>query len=96
MPRSGRGAGGRGGGSSGDFTRELTAMMDSCPTAEALNDRVLQPFIAALEDVCGARGYVMNVYGETANLVFTGDEIKAGEIYAIVEEYLNLVDEEAP
>ena len=72
-----------------DLTRELIERMDACPDADALNARVLVPFMTALEDVCGARGYVINVYGETANLVFTGDPGDADQIYRLVEAYLD-------
>ena len=43
----------------------------------------------ALEKVCGARGYVMNIYGETANMVFSGNPQDAETIYQIVEAYLD-------
>ncbi|MCF3630021.1 hypothetical protein RJ527_02090 [Thalassospiraceae bacterium LMO-SO8] len=72
-----------------DLRRLLLDRMEACPTAEALNDRVILPFIQALEDVCGARGYVLNIYGEQANLTFTGDEDVAEEIYALIENYLD-------
>ena len=47
------------------------------------------PFITAMENVCKARGYVLNVYGETANVVFSGDEEHAEAIYQIVDAYLD-------
>jgi len=75
-----------------DLTRDLIKRMDDCPNAEALNARVLMPFMAALEDVCAARGYVLNVYGEAANLVFTGDADDAEQIYQLVEGYLDAKD----
>ena len=68
-----------------DLRKLLLERMEACQTAEALNDRVILPFIQALEDVCGARGYVLNIYGEQANLTFTGDE----EIYDLIESYLD-------
>lgn len=71
------------------FMRDLIQRMDACPTAESLNDRVLMPFMLALEKVLGARGYSMNIYGETANLVFTGSSEDAEAIYQIVEAYLD-------
>lgn len=71
------------------FMRDLIARMDGCPTAESLNDEVIMPFVLALEKVLGARGYVMNIYGETANLVFTGSGEDAEAIYQIVEAYLD-------
>jgi len=69
--------------------RDLAKRMEACPDAESLNDRVIMPFVAALESVCGARGYVLNIYGETSNIVFTGDEQQAEEIYTLVENYLD-------
>ncbi|PIW28281.1 MAG: hypothetical protein COW30_07870 [Rhodospirillales bacterium CG15_BIG_FIL_POST_REV_8_21_14_020_66_15] len=72
-----------------DLRRLMLERMEACPTAEALNDRVIMPFVQALEDVCAARGYVLNIYGEQANLVFTGDEDAAEEIYAMIESYLD-------
>lgn len=78
-----------------ELRRLLLERMESCQTAEALNDRVILPFVQALEDVCGARGYVMNIYGEQSNLVFTGDEDASEEIYAMVESYLDSRAEEA-
>lgn len=84
----GRGRSGRPGGKD-DPQGELIRRMEACDTAEALNDRVIMPFVTALETVCEARGYVMNIYGEKANLVFTGDADAAEEIYALVEDYLD-------
>ncbi len=69
--------------------RELISRMDDCDTAEKLNDNVLMPFVLALEKVCGARGYVMNIYGETANIVFSGNAEDAEAIYQIVEAYMD-------
>ncbi len=71
------------------FMRELIARMDGCDTAERLNDEVLMPFALALEKVCGARGYVMNIYGETSNIVFSGNSDDAEAIYQIVEAYMD-------
>jgi len=68
--------------------RLLHARMEAADTAEALNDAVLIPFAAALEDVCEARGYRLNVRGERLNLVFSGDEADAEAIYRLVEDYL--------
>jgi len=72
-----------------DLRRLLLERMEACQTAEALNNQVILPFVQALEDVCGARGYVLNIYGEQANLTFTGDEDAAEEIYALIENYLD-------
>ncbi len=71
------------------FMQDLIKRMDACDTAERLNDEVLMPFVLALEKVCGARGYVMNIYGETANMVFSGNPQDAETIYQIVEAYLD-------
>jgi len=71
------------------FMKDLIQRMDKCDTAESLNDEVLMPFVVALEKVCGARGYVMNIYGETANMVFSGNPQDAETIYQIVEAYLD-------
>ena len=70
----------------------LSTQMEACPDAESLNDRVLIPFVAALEKVCGARGYVLNIFGETSNLIFTGNEAYSHEIYKLVEKYLDQMD----
>lgn len=78
-----------------DLRRELAERMESCQTAEALNDRVIMPFVQALEDVCAARGYVLNIYGEQSNLVFTGDEDASEDIYSMVEEYLDARQEDS-
>ncbi|HAD86297.1 MAG TPA: hypothetical protein DCG48_02950 [Rhodospirillaceae bacterium] len=72
-----------------DLRRLIQERMESCQTAEALNDRVILPFVQALEAVCGARGYVLNIYGEQSNLVFTGDEDASEEIYALIESFLD-------
>lgn len=69
--------------------RELAKRMEACPDAESLHGQVIVPFMAALETVCGARGYLLNIYGDTSNLVFTGDEADAETIYALVENYLD-------
>ena len=47
------------------------------------------PFALALEKVCGARGYVMNIYGETSNIVFSGNAEDTEAIYQIVEAYMD-------
>ncbi|MBO6946508.1 MAG: hypothetical protein JJ855_00905 [Rhodospirillales bacterium] len=71
------------------FMRDLIRRMDGCDTAEKLNDEVLMPFALALEKVCGARGYVMNIYGETSNIVFSGNTEDTEAIYQIVEAYMD-------
>lgn len=62
-------------------------------TAESLNDRVIAPFVSALETVCSERGYILNIYGERSNLVFTSPE-DAEAIYALVEQYLDAKEED--
>jgi len=86
MPKSKKS---KGGSEADAFMQDLIQRMDKCDTAEKLNDDVLMPFVLALEKVCGARGYVMNIYGETANLVFSGNPQDAETIYQIVEAYLD-------
>ena len=67
---------------------DIIARMDACPDAEKLNDQIISPFIAALESVCRARGYVLNIYGASANLVVsTDDDVEA--IYHLIEDYLD-------
>jgi len=62
--------------------------MDACSDAESLNDQIISPFIAALESVCRARGYVLNIYGSRANLVVsTGEDVES--IYHLIEDYLD-------
>ena len=73
--------------------RLLAERMEACPDAESLNAQVIMPFVAALENVCGARGYVLNIYGETSNIVFTGDEADAEAVYKLVEGYLDQAGE---
>ncbi len=83
----------RSGGAPTDPVAALIKRMDACPTAESLNNEVLMPFITAMENVCSARGYVLNVYGETANVIFSGDEEHAEAIYQIVEAYMDDQDD---
>ncbi len=68
--------------------RDLFRRMDAEKTAQSLNDNVIIPFAAALEEVCEARGYVLNIFGEKSNIVFSGEPADAEAIYALVEEYL--------
>ena len=70
------------------FMRQLAERMEACPDAESLNDQVLIPFAAALENVCGARGYVLNIYGETSNIVFSGDPDDAEALYCLIDDCL--------
>ena len=60
---------------------------------ESLNNEVLIPFATALERICGKRGYVLNIYGETSNIIFTGDPDDSEEIYMMIENYLASRDE---
>ena len=68
--------------------RSLSRLMERCKTVDALNDNVIVPFIVALEAVCGARGYVLNIYGEKSNIVLT-NEADAIALYELIEEYLD-------
>ena len=77
-------------GTSPDALMKLLAeRMEACPNAESLNDCVITPFIAALESVCEARSYTLNIFGETSNLIFTGDDDDSHAIYTMVETYLD-------
>ncbi len=71
-----------------DLMRCLFSRMELEKTAEGLNDNIIIPFTAALEEVCMARGYVLNIFGEKSNVVFTGKEEYAEEIFKLIEEYL--------
>jgi len=71
-----------------ELMRYLAEEMERHSTAESLNDKVLIPFMAALEKIADARGYVLNIYGEKSNLVFTSDE-HAEQIYYLIEHYLD-------
>ena len=88
MGRKKREKGGDGAGNADVFMRQLAERMEACPDAESLNDQVLIPFAAALENVCGARGYVLNIYGETSNIVFSGDPDDAEALYCLIDDYL--------
>jgi len=68
--------------------RTMIARMEDCPTAETLNENVIMPFALALEKVCAARGYLMNIYGESSNIVASSQE-DAETIYHLIEEYLD-------
>ena len=91
--KKGQGAGGRSGGQENPdapeaLMRDLLKRMEAEKTAEALNDNVIIPFAAALEEICRARGYVLNIFGEASNIVFSGDGKDAEAIYRLVEDYL--------
>lgn len=74
--------------SSDDMMAAVIARMEDCPNAESLNDEVIMPFVLALEKVCEARGYLMNIYGERSNIAVTTPD-DAETIYHLVEEYLD-------
>ena len=88
MGRKKREKGADGAGNADVLMRQLAERMEACPDAETLNDQVLIPFAAALENVCGARGYVLNIYGETSNIVFSGDPDDAEALYCLIDDYL--------
>ena len=88
MGRKKREKGADGAGNADVFMRQLAERMEACSDAESLNDQVLVPFAAALENVCGARGYVLNIYGETSNIVFSGDPDDAEALYCLIDDYL--------
>tara|TARA_R110001606_G_scaffold251461_1_gene399453 strand:- start:92 stop:406 length:315 start_codon:yes stop_codon:yes gene_type:complete len=69
-----------------NFGDEMLERMAQYDNAESLNDNIITPFAAALEKVCSDRGYVLNVYGESSNLVVSNDE-DAEAIFQLVEEY---------
>ncbi len=71
-----------------DLMRFLAEEMEHHQSADALNDNILIPFMAALEKIAEARGYVLNIYGEKSNLVFTSEE-HAEQIYYLIEKYLD-------
>ena len=75
------------------LVRSLSKLMEKCESADALNDNVIVPFIVALESVCSARGYVLNIYGEKSNVVLT-NEADAPALYEVIEEYLDSVGED--
>ena len=66
--------------------------MQSENNAESLNANVITPFAAALEEICQARGYHLNIHGEKSNIVFSGDEADPEAIYRLVEDNLAAKD----
>jgi len=72
---------------------QFLAQMAEHETAEDLNDKLIAPFIAALETVCAERGYLLNIYGESSNLVFSSEE-DAEAIYGLVEQYFDEKDQD--
>ena len=75
----------------GEFTNEVVARMARHATAEALNEHVIMPFAVALEAVCQERGYILNIYGESSNLVVSSEE-DAQAIFEIIEKYFAAKD----
>ena len=65
----------------------LFRRMEIEKSAESLNDNVITPFTKALEEVCTARSYILNIFGEKSNIVVTGSEKDAEAIYKLVEDY---------
>jgi hypothetical protein len=80
-----------GGGGPEALRRELQTLMEQQATAEALNNQVITPFIAALESVCGPRGYLLNIFGDSSNLVISTED-HAEAIYDLVEKYIDGTD----
>ena len=76
-----------------ELMRILFDRMRSENNAETLNANVIIPFAAALEEICQARGYQLNIHGEKSNIVFSGDEAAAEAIYRLVEDYLAAKEE---
>lgn len=74
--------------SSDEVLAAIISRMEECPNAEALNDEVIMPLILALEKVCEARGYLMNIYGDRSNITVTTPD-DAETIYHLIEEYLD-------
>ncbi len=70
----------------GEFANEMVARMARHATAEALNEHVIMPFAVALEAVCQERGYILNIYGESSNLVVSSEE-DARAIFELIENY---------
>ncbi|MEQ8665737.1 MAG: hypothetical protein RIC16_08420 [Rhodospirillales bacterium] len=75
-----------------EFLRDMIGRMEACPDAESLNDNVILPFALALEKVAGARGYLLNIYGEASNIAVTSED-DAETIYHLIEEYLDQRDD---
>lgn len=73
------------------FLDDLNGRMENCPTAEQLNTEVITPFIQALVNVCDARGYVLNIYGEHCNLAITPED-HAEDLFQLIESYLDESD----
>lgn len=67
---------------------QLQKLMASCENGELLNSEIITPFMTALVDICNARGYVFNIYGDHCNLIVTpGDH--AEPIFNLLEAYLD-------
>ena len=82
------------GGGAEALMRLLHERMENEDSAEKLNDNVIIPFVAALEEICAARGYVLNIHGDKSNIVFSDDEADAEAIYGLVEDYLSAREED--
>jgi hypothetical protein len=76
-----------------EFADQLLARMARYPDAESLNDNVITPFSTALEKVCRERGYVLNIYGDSSNLVISSEE-DAEAIFQLIEEYFEAKEAE--
>ena len=77
------------GGAAEALMRLLHERMENEDSAEKLNDNVIIPFVAALEEICATRGYVLNIHGDKSNIVFSGEEADAEAIYRLVDDYLS-------
>ena len=71
---------------------KIIAQMDAYHSAESINENVIMPFILALENVCEARGYLMNIFGNRSNLTISSPE-EAETIYHLIEEYLDSISD---
>lgn len=68
--------------------KEILKQMNKCSNVEDLNNLVITPFTKALVDICGSRGYVVNIYGNNCNLVIS-PENHSEDIYKIIDSYLD-------
>jgi len=68
--------------------KEIFKQMSKCSNAEDLNNLIITPFTKALVDICGSRGYVINIYGNNCNLVVS-PENHSEDIYKIIDSYLD-------
>ncbi|MDG2242395.1 MAG: hypothetical protein P8L66_02765 [Rhodospirillaceae bacterium] len=70
---------------------DLQKQMEACPNAETLNSQVITPFIQSLVNVCDARGYVLNIYGDHCNLAITPED-HSESLFQLIEGYLDDAD----